>query len=178
MKGQGVELVNRISEITKRDIRDLFQNGIDVDEVFETKKVTYPYFGRMDELDFLKRLYDLKSMRSLDSRFSDAEGEIWQHTVNNDDYPYCWVFMDDRFQLKNGTDEIYLKFICEIFHPTVRFEKGYWKEFLTEVNRFLQFDGYEIYPAEKNLTVMSIVGEYFNPKVRYLFLTLRGMEKQ
>ncbi|MCY9775183.1 hypothetical protein M5W62_19775, partial [Paenibacillus larvae] len=43
----------------------------------------------------------------------------------------------------------YLKFICEIFHPAVRDEKGYWKEFLEIVNKSLQNDGYEIYPAKK-----------------------------
>ena len=149
MKGGAFETVNRISEITKRDILDLFHNGIDIDEFFETKKVTYFYFGRMEEIEFLRRLYDLKSMPSLDSKFPDAESDILQHTVNNDDYPFCWVFEDERFQLKNGSDEIYLKFICEIFHPTVRFEKGYWKKFLVEVNRLLQNDGYELYPAEK-----------------------------
>jgi len=127
----------------------LFWNGIDIDEVFEKKTVTYPYFGRLEEHEFLTRLYDLKEMRSLDSRFYDAEGEIWQHTVNNDDYPNDWVFMDERFQLANGTDEIYLKFISEIFHPEVRIEKGFWKELLSEINQLLQNDGYELYPAEK-----------------------------
>ena len=141
--------MNRITEITKRDILDIFRNGIDIWDFFETRNVTYLYFGRMDEIDFLKRLYDLKSMPSLDPRFSNAEDDIWQHTVNNNDYPICWVFEDERFQLNNGSDEIYLKFICEIFHPVVRNEKGYWKEFLDEVNRVLQNDGYELYPAGK-----------------------------
>jgi hypothetical protein len=141
--------MKRISEITKRDIYDLFQNGFEINNFFEIEKITYPYFGRFEEIEFLKRLYNLKNMPSLDSRYPDAEGDILQHTVNNDDYPFCWVFEDERFQLKNGSDEIYLKFICEIFHPTVRNEKGYWKEFLAEVNRLLQNDGYEIYPAEK-----------------------------
>lgn len=141
--------MNRITEITKRDILDLFRNGLEIDEFFETKTVKYYYFGRFEEIDFLKRIYDLKKMRSNDSRFKDAESDIWQHTVNNDDYPFCWVFEDERFELSNGSDEIYLKFICEIFHPAVRYDKGYWKEFLTEVNKLLQSDGYEIYPAEK-----------------------------
>lgn len=88
-------------------------------------------------------------MPSNDSRFKDGEGDIWQHTVNNDDYPFCWVFEDERFELTNGNDEKYLEFICEIFHPAVRNEKGYWKEFLIEINKLLQNDGYEIYPAEK-----------------------------
>lgn len=149
MKVEVIETVNRISEITKHDILELFDKGIHIDEWFESKVIIYYYFGRLNELDFLKRIYDLKNMPSLDSRFPDAEGDIWQHTVNNNDYPSCWVFEDERFQLKNGSDEIYLKFICEIFHPTVRFEKGYWKDLLAEINTLLQNDGYELYPAEK-----------------------------
>jgi len=149
MKGGAFETVNRISEITKRDILDLFKNGIDIPDLWETQRVTYNYTGRMEEIEFLGRLYDLKSMPSLDLRFPDAQSDILQHTVNNDDYPFCWVFEDERFQLKNGSDETYLKFICEIFHPTVRFEKGYWNKFLVEVNKLLQNDGYELYPSEK-----------------------------
>lgn len=141
--------MKRISEITKRDILDLFENGIDIPDYWETQRVTYNFYGRQEEIEFLKRLYDLENMPSLDSRFSDAESDIWQHTVNNDDYSPCWVFEDERFQLKNGSDEVYLKFICEIFHPAVREEKGYWKEFLEEINRLLKNDGYELYPAEK-----------------------------
>jgi hypothetical protein len=134
MRGWAFETMNRISEITKRDILDLFKNGIDIPDLWETQRVTYNYFGRLEETEFLKRLYDLKSMPSLDSRFQDAESDIWQHTVNNDDYLFCWVFEDERFQLKDGSDEVYLKFICEIFHPTVRLER-YWKEFFTEINK-------------------------------------------
>lgn len=141
--------MNRITEITKRDILDLFQNGLEIDEFFQTRTVTYNYYGRLEELDFLKRLYDLERMPSFDSRFVNAEQDIWQHTVNNDDYPYCWVFEDKRFNLQDGSDEVYLKFLCEVFHPAVRYDKGYWKEFLVAINKLLQNDGYEIYPAEK-----------------------------
>ena len=141
--------MNRITEITKRDILDLFQNGLEIDEFFQTRTVTYNYYGRLEEIDFLKRLYDLERMPSFDSRFANAEQDIWQHTVNNDDYPYCWVFEDKRFNLQDGSDEVYLKFLCEVFHPAVRYDKGYWKEFLVATNKLLQNDGYEIYPAEK-----------------------------
>lgn len=141
--------MNRITEVTKRDILDLFRNGLEIDVFFETKTVYYHYFGRLNELDFLKRIYDLEKLPSNDPRFENAEQDIWQHVVNNDDYPYCWIFEDERFNLQNGEDEIYLKFLCQVFHPAVRNEKGYWKEFLTEVNKFLQNDGYELYPAEK-----------------------------
>jgi hypothetical protein len=170
MKGGTFETVNRISEITKRDILDVFKNGIDIPDLWETQRVTYKYFGRLEEIEFLKRLYDLKNLPSLDSRFPDAESDIWQHTVNNDDYPFCWVFEDERFQLKNGSDEVYLSFICEIFHPAVRFEKGYWKEFLDEINRLLQNDGYELYPAGK-ISNRDVYGwRIFNPAEDKLFI--------
>ncbi|MGK5734363.1 hypothetical protein ACSNOG_34130, partial [Streptomyces sp. URMC 124] len=74
--------------------------------LWETERVHYNYFGRLEEIEFLKRLYELKDMPSLDNRYCNAEDDIWQHTVNNDDYPFCWVFEDERFQLKNGSDEI------------------------------------------------------------------------
>lgn len=141
--------MNRITEITKRDILELFENGMDIVYLWETHRITYNYYGCIEEIEFLNRLYDLKNMPSLDMRFPDAESEIWQHTINNNDYKHCWVFKDERFLLTNGSDEAYLRFICEIFHPAVRDEKGYWKEFLDEVNRLLQNDNYELYPAEK-----------------------------
>ena len=102
--------MNRITEITRRDILDLFRNGLVIDEFFETKTIIYYYWGRLTEVDFLKRLYDLKKLPSKDLRYKDAEGDIWQHTVNNEDYPFCWVFEDERFELINGSDEKYLKF--------------------------------------------------------------------
>ena len=40
--------MNRITEITKRDILDLFQNGLEIDEFFRTRTVTYNYYGRLD----------------------------------------------------------------------------------------------------------------------------------
>lgn len=149
LTGKERKIVKRITEITKRDILDLFRNGLEIEDYFENKIVKYYYFGRLEEIDFLQRLYDLKTIPSNDTRFEDAEGDIWQHTVNNDDYSSCWVFEDERFELVDGSDEIYLRFICEVFHPAVRFEKGYWKEFLLDINELLKNDGYEIYPADK-----------------------------
>jgi len=162
--------MNKITEITKRDILDLFRNGLVISDIWESKRVSYPYYGRLEEIEFLKRLYDLKSMPSLYSMYANAEEEIWQHTVKNDDYPYCWVFEDERFQLKNGRDDIYLKFLCEIFHPTVRCEEGYWREYLNEINRLLQNDGYELYPAKKISNRDIYDWRIFNPLESKIFV--------
>jgi len=140
--------MERITEITKRDIYQMFCDGITDNGLFDMQ-IKYPYYGRLDEIEFLERLYNLDEMESNDSRYSDARGDIVQHTINNDDYPYCWVFTDDRFQLNKGADEIYLDFLCEIFHPYVRDEQKEWMRFYNEINKLIRIDGYEFYSKEK-----------------------------
>lgn len=127
----------------------MFQSGLEITDFFESKRVQYRYYGRLSEIDFLKKLYDLKKMPSFDSRYDDAEGDIWQHTVNNDDYEEGWIFQDERFGLLNGEDKTILDFLCCVFHPAVRDETGYWREFLNEVNCLLRNDGYELYSQGK-----------------------------
>lgn len=83
---------NRITRVTKRDIFDLFNSGIDESNWLIDEVIYYPYYGRIEEIDFIKRLYDLKNIKSNDDRFDNAEGDIWQHTINNDDYPKNWIF--------------------------------------------------------------------------------------
>ena len=76
-----------ISELTRRDIIDAMKvEGID-------------WSGRLDEPQFLMRLFDLNALPSTDPRFSDAAGDIWQHRINNDDWDDDWVFYDRRFNL-------------------------------------------------------------------------------
>ena len=76
--------------------------------------------GRLEEIEFLARLYDLSVLPSHDSRFKDAAGDIWQHRVNNFDWDDDWVFGNSRFNLYSGDDEILLAFLCETIHPVVR----------------------------------------------------------
>ena len=140
--------MKRLTDITKRDIYELFRDGCIVEDFLISESVKYPYYGRLEETDFLERLYDLENMRSNDSRYENAKGDIFYHTVANDDYPNCWVFEDERFGLKNGSDEVFLRFICEIFHPFVRDEKKQWLLFLEKVNKLIKEDGYELYIKE------------------------------
>ena len=65
--------MNKISQITRRDIFD----AIRVENIW--------WAGKLDETEFLSRIYDLDNMSSTDSRFPDAAGDIWQHRVNNHD---------------------------------------------------------------------------------------------
>jgi len=76
--------------------------------------------GELDDVQFLQRIFDLQKLPSTDPRFKDAAGDIWQHTINNDDLDRDWIFSDDRFNLVNGPTEVFLRFLCEMVHPLVR----------------------------------------------------------
>lgn len=81
--------------------------------------------GRLDEVEFLHRIYDLRSMPSHDSRFPTAADDIWQHRVNNAaDWPDTWVFDDARFNLIDGPSLAFLRFLCETVHPEVRSDRN------------------------------------------------------
>ena len=140
--------MNKITGVTRRDIFDLFSKGITEDNWLSTENIFYPYYGRFDIAEFLKRLYNLAGWESRDSRVDNAEEEIIMHT-HNGDYPDDWIFEDERFQLFDGEDNILLDFICEVFHPEVRDENGVWERYLEKINTFLNEDGYEIVATSK-----------------------------
>lgn len=149
--------MQNITEVTRRDIIDIIRNGfvgsepqtkVDYYEQEYTGEIPMEYkmcyHGRLDEINFLSRLYNLASMPSSDSRFKNALGDIRQHTVKNDDWDSGWVFSDSRFNLSAGEDEIFLDFLCEMFNPIVRNENQPWKKFLNKFNELLKPDGYEL----------------------------------
>ncbi len=121
-----------ISEITRTDLFDAIQAE------------SINWAGRLGEVAFLSRIYDLQKLPSYDRRFKTAEDDICMHRINNLDWDDYWVFNDDRFGLQSGDDQILLRFLCETIHPVVRTD-------LTEVegvrqlyNSFLKNDGFEI----------------------------------
>lgn len=147
-------MMNRISFVTRRDIFDVLKYGLE--DAITNNKIYY--FGRLSEIDFLSRIYDLKSLPSYDSRYNSAEGDIYQHTINNDDWDYCWVFSDNRFKLNQGNEDvILLDFLCEVFHPVVRNENQPWREILDAINILLNADGYQL-TEKSNISGRSVYG--------------------
>lgn len=124
---------NRITEVTRTRILDHLRNT----------PGGRNWAGRLDEPEFLKRLYDLEAMPSDDPRFINAEMDIWQHRVNNDDGDFDWVFHDPRFEL--ASDGMLLKFLAEMLHPAVRTDPSEVSVLLACLNDALRPDGYELY---------------------------------
>jgi hypothetical protein len=123
---------SQISEVTRRNI---------IDEIVIGKA---RWSGRLEEPDFLSRIFELSKMPSTDYRFSDAAGDIWQHRIRNYDWEDDWVFNDPRFNLLLGDDETFLKFLCEMIHPVVRPESNEVEALQQLFNKYLRVDGYEI----------------------------------
>lgn len=121
----------RITAVTRRDIFDYLRGE------------GGPWWGRLDEIDFLGSLYDLDGLASMDSRFTTARGDIVQHRVNNPmDLPDDWVFEDPRFQLLDGPDEVLLAFLARLVHPEVQTDVDESFRRVEELNRLLGPDGW------------------------------------
>jgi hypothetical protein len=120
----------RISQVTHRDIFDYLRTE------------GGPWWGRMSDVAFLSRLYDLETLPSTDSRFKTASGDILQHRVNNYDWDDDWVFDDPRFRLASGPDEVLLGFLAQMVHPVVQPDTDRAAEIVSALNDFLAPDGW------------------------------------
>ncbi|MFY2764310.1 abortive infection family protein [Arenimonas sp. MALMAid1274] len=124
------------------------------------------WFGTLDEVEFLSRLFDLQKMPSNDPRYNDAARDIWQHCINNDDWDLDWVYSDERFDLLGGPSERFLRFLCEIVHPVVRPDRDEAMKLVSHFNDQLRGEGWEIYEEER------IAGR---PRFAYRPLTNHGV---
>lgn len=124
----------QITEITKRNIFDELRAG--------DSRVIF-WYGRLDEIRFLKRIYKLDELPSIDPRYNDMENDIAKHRVVNYDWDDWWFVDDIRLELFSS-DEIYLKFLCEMLHPVVRSDKEEVDYLLEIFNRYLKEDGIEL----------------------------------
>lgn len=132
------ESKGQISQSARRNIID----GLRLDNV--------NWAGRLEEVEFLERIFDLRSLASTDRRFSDAATDIWQHRVNNPtDWPDDWIYTDTRFGLLNGPSNTFLRFLCEMVHPVVRPDKNEALNLIQQFNDHLRPEGWLLVEEEK-----------------------------
>ncbi len=127
-----------VSRATRQNIID----GLMIDQV--------AWSGRLGDVEFLQRLFDLESLPSHDSRFKNAAGDIWQHRVNNPtDWPDDWVYDDARLNLFQGPTETFLRFLCEMVHPVVRPDRNEALKLVQHFNDQLRPEGWNLVEEEK-----------------------------
>jgi hypothetical protein len=121
-----------ISELTRREIvdRPLLRDR--------------PFYGQLDLISFLKRVWELSVMPSRDHRFKNAEGDIWQHMVRNMDWT-DGELLYDRLNILTVSDETFLAFIEACVHPIVVRDETVQSGLVGEINGVLARDGYSLW---------------------------------
>lgn len=90
------------------------------------------------------RLYNMEDMPSMDSRFKDMAGDMWQHRVNNYDWDDYWFLNDTRINMMTCSDDEFLRFLSETLHPLVRIDKDEIASLLKIYDTNLKADGYKL----------------------------------
>lgn len=130
------------SESVSRETRQNIIDGLKIDNVC--------WSGRLEEVEFLQRLFDLQALPSNDPRFKEAAGDIWQHRVNNPhDWEDDWVYTDPRFNLLSGPTEAFLRFLCEMIHPVVRPDRNEAIKLAQQFNDQLRGANWSLVEQEK-----------------------------
>ncbi|MBN9427945.1 MAG: abortive infection family protein [Burkholderiales bacterium] len=138
----------KITQLTRRDILDsIMAEGVN-------------WWGRLEEIDFLARIYDLDAMESGIPRFRSVRAEILQHRISNYDWGDDWVFHDSRFGLMNGDDETLRRFLCEMLHPVVRDSATEVERLRQMLNGYLAKDGFALVESTRMSGRPIFVGRY------------------
>ncbi len=124
---------NKITEVTRRSIVDAL--------LLDSE----PFFGRLDLVGFLRRVWPLKDMPSTDGRFDDAEGDIWQHMVRNDDWTTDYLLYN-RLDVLDVPDERFGKLLEECVHPLVSTGTEKTARLVALFNGYLVHDGFALRP--------------------------------
>jgi hypothetical protein len=121
----------RITEITRREIVDRL--------LLESE----PFYGRLGLIPFLQRVWPLSQMPSRDSRFKNAEGDIWQHMVNNDDWTSPELLYE-RLDLATVPDEQFGRFLESCLHPLINPDRSRLESLAEHFDSELRNDGFEM----------------------------------
>lgn len=141
--------MNRITSITRRKVFDVLLNTFTNDYLLNMPQKQFNFWGTLMPADFLERLYDLEQIPSKYEKFKNAKEELesLRYNVPND-YQWDWIFKDDRFPIKKGSDEELLDFVCTVLHPEVRddnlrhFNTPLWETVYQEISSLIACDGY------------------------------------
>ena len=92
--------------------------------------------GRMNHVDFLERIWNLRLMSSSDPRFKTAAEDARKHLIDNDDWDDDYVFLD-RFKLLECKEEEFLKFLNVVISPDVRKDEREIEQYIAVIKRLL-----------------------------------------
>lgn len=105
----------------------------------------------LNEVDFMKLIWDLPAMPSEDHRFRNAEADAYQHMINNNDWSLEYALLT-RFNLLAGDDKYFTKYIEVIVSPEVRNSRKEIEEYVSKINNILK-------PIKCELVIADFINE-------------------
>lgn len=115
-------------------------------EIFNLLKVQPNVFGTPDDrngiIPFIESIWDIRAMPSTDVRFKDGYGDIYQHTINNNDWTDEYLFLDILHLLDN--DDKFNLFLETIVNPTNRKDEDEIIKFALLINPYLKRYGHTL----------------------------------
>lgn len=87
---------------------------------------------------FIKEIWDISNMPSEDNRFSNAEGDIWQHIVNNADWDLEYLFLQRLRLFENNN--VFIMFLETVISPKYRNNEDEIINFVAQINDFIRKD--------------------------------------
>lgn len=129
----------KITSVTRRNL---------LDEILIIGEEAGKYFwGKLDFIEFLKRIWPLDNMPSLDPRFKTATEDIHQHMIRNTDWSDHYLF-EEYLGLSKSSDEQFLRFLEQLVHPIVRTPENQ-QEYVSIIDHHLRNDGYQLAAREQ-----------------------------
>lgn len=106
-----------------------------------------PFHGRLDYLDFLKRVWPLDEMPSEDRRYQSATDDIATH-VGFGDWDDSHLLLE-RLKLSNGPDADFLRFVEAVVHPQAVPDEPEALRLVAAINRSLERDGFHLVETDQ-----------------------------
>ncbi len=106
-----------------------------------------PFYGRLDFMDFLKRVWPLDEMPSQDHRFKTATSDIATH-MRFGDWDDSHLLLE-RLNLAGGSDDDFLRFIEALVHPLVVTDETEALTLVAAVNGSLERDGFHLVEIDR-----------------------------
>jgi len=128
---------NSITEVTRRNIVDplLLRDG--------------EFYGRLDEVTFLSRIWHVADMPSTDRREPNLEADLRRHISWSDDgYDDAGVLYG-KLNIMRCPDDEFGKFLAECLHPLVRPDPAQVADLLMFFNKNLAADGFVLVESSR-----------------------------
>lgn len=144
--GMFIQKISWLPKIDNRTDMDIKISIVTRQAIFDEISLNnISWSGRLDEPDFLNRLFDLSKLPSTDARFNNAYDDIHKHRIMNHDWEDDWVFTDRRFNLLHCEEEFLIKFLLLTINPVSRTDEDGVNQLIEIYNKHLLPVGMEIY---------------------------------